>query len=118
MKKQRGMGMFGIFIVGVLLVLAAITTMKVVPAYIEWWSVKKVLNAMKSEPGFDDQTVRELRASFDRRAQIDDIRTINGQDLDVSKAGGTSVVSVEYSRKVHLFGNMNACMDFTATTEK
>ena len=43
---------------------------------------------------------------------------MDGRDLDISKAGGETIVTAAWSQKVPLFYNLNACMDFVVTTEK
>ena len=116
MKKQQGMTFIGILFVGIILVFSAILVMKLIPPYIEYWSVKKVMDAIAKDPSLNNMSIREVRASFDKRASIDNITIIKGDDLDVSKDGGEMVASVEYPVKVPLFGNLSACMDFKATT--
>lgn len=116
MKKQRGMTFIGILFVGIFLIFSAILVMKLIPPYLEYWSVKKVMNAMAKDTSLNNMSPREVQASFDKRASIDNITAIKGSDLDVSKDGGEMVASVEYPVKVALFGNLSACMDFKAST--
>ena len=116
MKKQRGMTFIGILFVGIIVVFSAILVMKLIPPYMEYWSIKKVLGAMAKDTSLNNMSTREVQASFDKRASIDNITAIKGNDLDVSKDGGEVVASVEYPVKVALFGNLSACMDFKAST--
>ncbi|MEA3393729.1 MAG: DUF4845 domain-containing protein, partial [Pseudomonadota bacterium] len=39
-----------------------------------------------------------------KAAQIDDIKSISGKDLEVTKEGDTVVVSFAYQREIHLAG--------------
>ena len=48
--------------------------------------------------------VSEIRAVFDRAAQIDDIKTITGKDLNISKANERTVVGFAYEREIPLVG--------------
>ena len=59
---------------------------------------------------------REIRNSFDRRANIDYITVVSSQDLDISKDEGDNVVSVEYSQKIPLVANISLVLDFSAST--
>lgn len=115
-KQQQGMTTLGAIFVGGILVFAAIIVMKIAPSYIEYWSVRKILSAMAHDPAVPSMSDREIRDSFDRRADIDDVNSIKGEDLDISKASGQVMITASYSSKVHLFGNLNACMDFNAST--
>jgi hypothetical protein len=41
---------------------------------------------------------------FDKQASVDDIKTISGKDVDVTKEGDKVVVSFAYEREIHLAG--------------
>ena len=46
----------------------------------------------------------EVRKIFDKARDIDDIKSIAGKDLDVSKEGDKTVVAFAYSKEIHLGG--------------
>lgn len=98
-RKQRGLTFIGLLLVGTLVALAGVVVAQVIPTYIEYLAVHKAVR--KSAEG---STVAEVRAIFDRAAQIDDIRTIAGKDLDIGKQGDQVVVRFAYSREIHLAG--------------
>lgn len=112
MKKQNGAGMFGMIIIILMIVFAAILLMRLAPVYIEYFSIKKVFSAMKNDPEISSMTVKQVKSSFDRRATIDDIKSITGEDLEVTKDGGKVEFAANYSKRVPLFANLNLCMDF------
>ena len=74
--------------------------------------------AAMEQHGETKGTVVSIRDAFDRRNQIENVRGLNGRDLDISKAGGETVVTAAWSQKVPLMNNLSACMDFVVTTEK
>ncbi|WP_439114421.1 DUF4845 domain-containing protein [Hydrogenophaga sp.] len=98
-QQQRGLTFMGLLIVGILLALTGVIVAQVVPTYIEYTAVQKAVQ--KASAG---TTVGEVRSIFDKAAQIDDINTIAGKDLDVGKEGDRVVVSFAYSREIHLAG--------------
>ncbi len=118
MKNQRGMSFIGLLILIVLGVSITLLVVKLSPAYIEFFSVKKVLATMAQDPAFQNMSPKEMRESFDRRANIDYITTVTGKDLDLSKDNGQNVASVEYAQKIPLLLNISACLDFSASTAK
>ena len=59
----------------------------------------------------------EIRKAFDRNALINDISTISGQDLDITKEGGEVVVGFAYSKKVPLFSNLSLLIEFTGSSK-
>lgn len=116
MKKQQGATVVGMLfiagMVGVVLILAA----KLVPAYIEFMSVKKVLNSMATSGDLKTMSPKELQASFFKRADISDVKSVKPEDLTVSREGNESVIAVEYSIKVPVVANISAWIDFSASS--
>ena len=117
MMKQRGVSLMGLIIglavVGFLAIMAA----KLMPAYIEYFSVKKMFSAME-QAGDMKLSVREIRKSFDTRNTIEDVKSVKGDDLEIGKEGGETVVTATWSNKVPLVSNISACLDFSVTTAK
>jgi Domain of unknown function (DUF4845) len=118
MEKQRGITLIGFLIVAIIGVFAVIAVAKVLPAYLEYWSIKKVLAAMGNDPALPDMNVKEVKNSFSRRADIDNITAVKKDDLLIRREGQKiAEVSVEYSDKRHLVGPMSVCMDFFASSD-
>lgn len=98
-KQQQGLTFLGLLVVGILLAFAGVVLAQVVPTYIEFMAVEKA--TQKASAG---TTVAEVRSLFDKAAQIDDIRSVAGRDLEIGKEGDRVVVSFAYSREIHLAG--------------
>ncbi len=115
--KQGGATFLGMLIVGAMIVFVALIVMKMVPAYTEFFSVKKVLMAMKQEP-LDDMSKKEIMTSFDKRASTSYIDSVKGTDLTVEKnVSGETVVSVEYQITKPIMGNVSVLIDFSASSD-
>ncbi|MCL4471603.1 MAG: DUF4845 domain-containing protein [Sulfuricella sp.] len=117
MKKQRGATLVGMLFIAGLVVAGAILAAKLVPAYLEFMSVKKILNAMATSGDLKTMSPKELRASFEKRADIDNIRSVKQDDLIIERAGNEATVSVDYAVKVPIAANISACLDFSASTQ-
>ncbi|MDA8093733.1 MAG: DUF4845 domain-containing protein [Betaproteobacteria bacterium] len=115
-NKQTGMTVLGMLFIGVVLVFVAFIAMKLAPAYIEYGSVRQIMSAMAQDPSVQTMTPEEIRDSFDRRADIDNVNSIAGRDLEISTDNGRTVIDADYTVKVHLLGNISALMDFKAST--
>lgn len=98
-STQRGMGMLGMLFVGGVVAVTALIGLQVAPTLMELQSINKAVN--KAREGTNPA---EARAIFDRAAQIDDIKSISGQDLEVTQDGGRVAVSFAYQREIHLMG--------------
>ena len=111
-QHQRGMTFIGLLLVGILLAFAGVTLAQVVPTFIEYMAVQKAVQ--KASTG---TTVAEVRATFDKAAQIDDIASVSGKDLDIGKQGDRVVVSFDYSREIHLFGPAYLVMKYSGSSQ-
>ena len=97
--KQRGISFIGILFVGAIVAFSFVLGAQVVPTLIEFQAISKA--ATKATAG---NTVPEVRAIFDKAGQIDDIHSISGKDLDVTKEGDKTVVAFAYTREIHMAG--------------
>ncbi len=118
MKKQRGLGMFGLLIVCIVLVIGAIGGMKVVPAYLEYFNIKKAVRSIVQSGQAAKGTPAEIREAFERRRAIDDFESVTGKDLEITKQGGDVVISFSYPRKIPLFANVNLLIEFTGSSSQ
>lgn len=116
-KNQQGMTFLGVMFVGMVIVFGAILVMKLIPPYLEYWSVQKIISVMAKDSGLPEMTPAQVRESFDRRAVIDNVTVITGKDLDISKDRGQTVVVASYSVTVPIAGNLSALIEFEASTE-
>jgi uncharacterized protein DUF4845 len=117
MRKQRGVSLMGAIFWMAFIGITGVMAAKLMPAYIDYFAVRKIFAAMEQN-GETKGTVVAIRDAFDRRNQIENVRGLNGRDLEISKAGGETVITATWSQKVNLMNNLNACMDFVVTTEK
>ena len=117
MKKQRGVSLIGLIIILSLLGFVGIMAAKMMPYYLEFFAVKKMLKAM-DEAGDLKGSVRDIRRGFDTRNAIEDVKSVRGEDLEITKEGGEAVVTATWAVKVPLVYNIAACIDFQATTAK
>ena len=117
MKTQRGITLMGALGGMIIVAFVGLFAAKLLPTYIEYFAVKKILASMEQAGDFKG-TVRDIRTSFDRRNSIEGVQSIKGEDLEVTKEGGETVITAIWSVKVPMIYNFSACLDFVATTAK
>lgn len=115
-KKQKGATFLGMIIIGSILIFAAIVAIKMAPAYIEFLSVKKVLQAMGQEP-LNNMGKKDIKDSFTRRAMIDDIKSVSSNDLVIEKEQAGTIVSIHYQVIKPVMGNVSVLLDFSASSK-
>jgi len=116
-RKQRGITLTGALMGMIVLAFVGLFAAKLLPSYMEYFAVQKILKAMENS-GDTKGTVTEIRKAFDRRNSIEDVKSMQGADLDITKEGGEAVVTASWSAKVPIIANFSACLDFSVTTAK
>jgi hypothetical protein len=115
LHKQRGIGLGGLLVGSVVLIALAMLGLKMAPSYIEYFAIKKAVVAIAAEKR--GATVADIRKAFDARATIDDISTVKGSDLEVTKDGADVVVVAAYRKEIGLAGNVGLYIDFRAASK-
>jgi beta-lactam-binding protein with PASTA domain len=111
-KAQRGISFITVlFIVGMLAALG-VMLMQAFPSFLEYQSALKAINKAK-EAG----TVAEIRKSFDRAAEIDNITSLTGKDLTIAKNGDQVEVSFAYDKEFHMFGPAYLLLKYQGTSK-
>lgn len=115
-KSQSGVSLIGVMIGGAVLAALLLVGLKLILVVSEYMGVKRSMAAVVAGANPQTATVSELRSAFTKRALVDDVTTVTASDLDITKEDGRIVMSIEYSRKVKLFGNVSLLIDFSAST--
>lgn len=113
-NHQRGITLFGLIFVLAILGSIGVLGLKVVPTVIEYTAIKKAIVASKEGA----TTVRDVQASFDKRANVGYIESISGKDLVVVKNGSDFDISFAYDKKIPLFGPASILLEYEGTTVK
>lgn len=112
MTGQRGVSLIGVLFIGVIVILLLMLGSKLVPAIVEYIAIERAVQKIKGEAN----TVAEIRAAFERHATIDDIKSINSRDLDITKEGDRIVISYAYTYNIEILDNVRLAIDFSGTT--
>jgi hypothetical protein len=117
MRRQRGMGFAGVLAMLIGIVFLAIIGMKVVPAYIEYFAIKKAVAAITSGGQLRNATVADVRKAFELRQAVDDFTAVGSKDLEITKDGNEVVVSFAYEKRIPLFYNISILIDFAGSSQ-
>lgn len=116
-RQQRGVTLVGMVLWGVVIVFVALVVMKLVPAYTEFITIKKILTDIGGEAGLKNMSNAEIRDRFARRAMVDNISTVTPADLRIRREEGKTVISVEYTFQTPLVANVSLLADFSASSD-
>jgi Tfp pilus assembly protein FimT len=112
--NQRGVSLSGLIVVLVVLGVLAVGAVKVLPTWAEYRSARDAIVKAKATGG----TVAEMKSTFSKNADINNVNSIGPKDLVFSKDSGETEISFAYEKRVPLAGNVSLVIDYAATTDK
>lgn len=117
MNGQRGLSFPGFMLGAFLLVLVSVIGLKLIPVYMQNGEITKIFTAIASDPDMQKASAREIRASFEKRASIDNVTAIKAEDVEIKMDSGRPVLSASYAVKVPLAGNISLYIEFTSASK-
>lgn len=114
-KHQSGLSFIGLLIIAGFCIAVAVVGMKVVPTVIEFSAIKRAVVKIANEGG---DVPAEMRRRFDAVSAVDDISSIKGSDLEITKVGGQVVVAFKYEKRIPLAGPASLVIDYEGSSRK
>lgn len=112
-STQRGITFFGLLFVGAVVGISGVIAAQVFPTYVEYMAIAKAANKSAKE----GSSVAEIRSIFDKAGDIDNISSIRGSDLEITKEGDKVVVGYSYQREIHLVGPAWLTLKYTGRSK-
>lgn len=110
LNRQTGMTAIGWLIVLALIGFFVLITLKMVPAYLEYYKIVSTLESLEEES--DLKTPAAIRRLVERRFEISYVDRITAKDVKIQPAGPNYKVTAQYNASEHLFGNVYVVMKF------
>lgn len=117
MLRQRGVSLSGLLVASIVLIFAVLLLFRLLPAYIEYFTVKKTLSRIAKDPEMQRATPAQIRGAFSKSSQIDNITAVTPEDLDVTREDNRLLLNASYSKRVPIVANIAACIEFAASSE-
>jgi hypothetical protein len=115
-RGQRGISMIGFLFVAAVLLIAALLAFRMIPSYIEYYTVQKALQDAIAETR--DPTTQNIRRFVERRLSADYVDSVSWNDVQVSKTGNTVSAYVSWEKKLPLVHNVSLLMEFNAEASR
>jgi Tfp pilus assembly protein PilE len=112
-RKQAGMSLTGLILVLMVIGVFALLAIKIVPSYLEFRAVRDGMTRAKTAGG----SVAEMRQTFDKFAEINNVEAIRGRDLVISRDGANPEISFAYEKRIPLTERATLVIDYDGTTD-
>ncbi len=102
-SKQRGMTVIGLLLVLIAIGFVAVVAMKVVPMYIQYFSIKSTIESILKEPQVAQMSAQEIQNGIQRRFDIGYVNNITARDLKIRNDRSGRVLDLVYQDERELF---------------
>ena len=117
-SRQRGLSLIGWVVVLIILAVFGTAAFRMVPAYMEYNTIRSAINSVLSDSKTAPMSEREVYDAIGKRFTINQVNAIGVRDLDIQKAGGQLSVGVDYEVREPMFYNVFVVMEFDHTFSK
>ena len=111
------MTVFGGFIMFLLIAAIALLIVRITPAYIENYNVKRVLGDLLEEDAMAHKAPQEISSSVRNRLRVSGIHDLKDKKIQVKREGGVTRVSIDYVVKKPVVGNLDVLITFSDSVE-
>ena len=112
-RKQAGISLTGLILVLMVIGVFALLAIKIVPSYLEFRAVRDGIARAKETGG----SVAEMRQTFNKFADINNVEAIRGADLVISSDGANPEISFAYEKRIPLTERATLVIDYDGTTD-
>lgn len=116
-NRQRGVGVVGMILIAAAVIFVAVLGMKLVPPYIRNAQINQIFRTIVGDPSMQNATIREIKESFNKRANIEYITDMTGDDIEISKEGNSISLNASYEVKVPVVGNVSLLLEFNPSSD-
>lgn len=115
-RKQRGLSLIGFILLLVLALFFAYIGMKIVPIYLNYYSVVSAMNGVAEEPGVEQMSPARIRDLLFRRLYVNYVEDVKPEHVRITRGSGLSL-NVAYEVREPLIGNIDVVVKFDRTKQ-
>ena len=109
--RQRGATTLGMLIIAAIIGLALYSVIRLWPLYFEYYSVARSMESVAKEGG----DIAALRKGLERRWEIEDIKTLDYEDIEIKKTGSGIQMHAAYEARTSFVANIYWVVEFDKT---
>ena len=102
-EPQRGMTVIGMLLLLIVIAFVALIAMKVVPMYIQYFSIKSTIESVRKEPQLAQMTPQDIQNAIQKRFDIGYVENITARDLKIRNDRNGRVLDLVYQDERTLF---------------
>ncbi len=108
--KQCGMTVIGMLLLVIVIAFIALIAMKVVPMYIQYFTVKSTIESIRKEPQLAQMSPSDIHNAIQKRFDIGYVDNISARDLKIRNDRGGRVLDLVYQDERDLFYGLSVVL--------
>ncbi len=116
--RHRGLTIIGFLLVAAVVVIFAMVGFRVIPSYVEYYSVRRALDDTMRGGSADPNNPAAFRAELARRLQTSYVEDVKASDVILQRSGTQVTAELAWERRLHMFGNMYILLECEATSAR
>ncbi len=113
--QQRGATALGMIVILAIIGLAVYAAVRLVPIYLEYFEVVNSMEKVAKENPAAQSNPDKLRTGLNRHWAIEDIKTLDYNDIEIRKVGSTYEMTADYRTEVPYIANVSLLVEFYKT---
>ena len=109
-ERQRGMTLIGMLLLLILIGFVAVIAMKVVPMYVQYYSIKSTIESIRKEPQVAQMSAQEIQNAIQKRFDIGYVDNITARDLKIRNENRGRVLDLVYQDERALFYGLSVVL--------
>ena len=114
-EKQRGITVIGMLLLIIVIAFVALIAMKVVPMYIQLFTVKSTIESIRKEPQLTQMSTTDIHNAIQKRFDIGYVENITARDLKIRNDRGGRVLDLVYQDERDLFYGLSVVLKVNET---
>ena len=114
-EKQHGITVIGMLLLIIVIAFVALIAMKVVPMYIQLFTVKSTIESIRKEPQLTQMSTTDIHNAIQKRFDIGYVENITARDLKIRNDRGGRVLDLVYQDERDLFYGLSVVLKVNET---
>ena len=110
-RKQGGMTIIGFVMVLSIVIFVSYIGMRVVPIYMEYYSVVSAMNGVASERGSSKYSLNDIRGKVLNRLYVSYSTNVKGKNITKTRGNGVHL-RIAYEVRTNVMGNLDVVANF------
>jgi hypothetical protein len=116
--RQHGLTIIGFVLVAAVAVIFAMVGFRVIPAYVEYYSVRHALQETMRSGNADPNNPQPFRSELARRLQTSYVEEVKATDAILRRSGTGVTAEMAWERRLHMVGNAYILLEFETSASR